>query len=152
MTKPRVSALHHHLGYSLRAVSNAVSHGFARSVESQGVTVAEWVVLRVLYDHDRIAPSVLATRIGMTRGAISKLADRLIAKELITWEENANDGRGHLLALTAAGRRLVPRLAKIADGNDARFFAALTPKERKTLESLLRKIASAHELTSAPID
>ena len=46
------------------------------------VTVAEWVVLRELYNSGS-APSALADRLGMTRGAISKLADRLIAKEMI---------------------------------------------------------------------
>jgi DNA-binding MarR family transcriptional regulator len=152
MPKPRVSPLHQHLGYWLRAISNAVSHRFARRVEAEGVTVAEWVFLRVLYDHDRIAPSMLAASIGMTRGAISKIADRLLEKKLITWEANAADGRGHLLVLTTAGRTVVPRLAKIADANDALFFGALTAAERIRLEKLLRKIATVHELTHVPID
>ena len=66
-----------HLGFWLRMVSNAVSHSFARKLESQGVTVSEWVVLRALYDVERVPPSQLAARMGLTKGAISKLADRL---------------------------------------------------------------------------
>jgi MarR family len=42
--------------------------------------VAEWVVLREMYEADSIVPSALAERIGMTRGALSKLIDRLISK------------------------------------------------------------------------
>lgn len=146
------SDLHHHLGYWLRMVSNAVSYSFARKVERAGVTVAEWVFLRVLYDVDRIAPSLLAERMGMTRGAISKLADRLLEKNLIIRQANQDDKRAHVLALTPEGRALVPKLAELADANDAAFFGALTPDERLGLEKLLRKIASDHELTDMPVD
>jgi MarR family transcriptional regulator, lower aerobic nicotinate degradation pathway regulator len=153
MPSPRpVSRLHHHLGYWLRTVSNAVSHRFAREVEREGVTVAEWVFLRALYDADRVAPSLLAEQMGMTRGAISKLADRLLEKDLVHREENRDDRRAHSLALTPAGRTLVPRLARIADANDASLFGVLTSDERRRLEKLLRKIAVAHELKNVPVD
>ncbi|MEI9903824.1 MAG: MarR family transcriptional regulator [Asticcacaulis sp.] len=82
MSQP--SKLSAHLGYWLRFVSNHVSHGFALAVEAQGVTVAEWVVLRQLFDHGAMPPSRIADELGMTRGAITKLADRLLAKALIT--------------------------------------------------------------------
>ncbi len=148
----RVSRLHHHLGYWLRTVSNAVSHRFARKVERQGVTVAEWAFLRVLYDAEGVAPSLLAEHMGMTRGAISKLADRLLEKDLVQREANPQDRRAHRLVLTPAGRALVPKLARIADANDASLFGVLTPGERRHLEKLLRKIAVAHELRTVPID
>lgn len=45
-----------------------MSHGFATKLEGEGVTVAEWVVLRELYDVEALAPSVIADRLGMTRG------------------------------------------------------------------------------------
>jgi DNA-binding MarR family transcriptional regulator len=85
------------------------------------VTVAEWVFLRSLHDVDRIAPSLLAERMGMTRGAISKLADRLLGKALVERAASPDDGRAQVLALTPAGRALVPGLAEIADANDAAF-------------------------------
>ena len=146
------SALDDHLGYWLRTVSNAVSQGFARRIEGAGATVAEWVFLRTLYDGDGVAPSVLAVRMGMTRGAISKLADRLIEKRLVARLPHPQDGRAQSLALTPAGRALVPRLGEIADANDATFFAALTPDERSGLRGLMRKIAAAHALTRPPLD
>jgi DNA-binding MarR family transcriptional regulator len=146
------SALSDHLGYWLRMVSNAVSQSFARKVEAQGVTVAEWVVLRVLFDHDGIAPSLLAEHMGMTKGAISKLADRLGDKGLISREVSDKGGRGHSLVLTTAGRRLVPRLARLADDNDAAFFQTLSDRERLQLEAILRKIASARAPGRPPTD
>ncbi len=152
MAGQRPSDLEAHLGYWLRTVSNAVSYSFAGKVGQAGVTVAEWVFLRVLYDTGRIAPSLLAERIGMTRGAISKLADRLIDKKLVQRRADPGDRRAHTLALTRSGRALVPKLAVLADRNDAAFFGVLTAGERDQLERLLRKIVSVHELRSMPTD
>src|SRR5271156_6811284 len=110
--KPQsLSALESHLGYWLRYVSNHVSQAFARKVEAHGVTVAEWVLMRQLLDEEALAPSRLAERMGMTRGAISKLADRLIAKSLLVRAADPQDGRGQTLSLTRAGRSMVPKLA-----------------------------------------
>ena len=104
------SDLETHLGYWLRFVSNHVSQSFARRVEARGVTVAEWVALRALYDHVGLAPSVLAEQLGMTRGAISKLVDRLERKALVRRRADADDGRAQKLDLTSKGRALVPQL------------------------------------------
>ncbi|MDF3073446.1 MAG: Transcriptional regulator [Alphaproteobacteria bacterium] len=141
-----------HLGYWLRLVSNHVSQRFARQVEAKGVTVAEWVLLRALFDHDTQQPSALADTLGLTRGAISKLADRLQKKSLLAREADDDDRRAHRLRLTQAGRALVPQLAALADENDARFFAALSEKDRAALAAMLRQLARAHDLKQSPID
>lgn len=151
MTAP-VSDLTSHLGYWLRYVSNHVSHAFARKLEGEGVTVSEWVVLRELYGQEALAPSRLAERIGQTRGAISKLADRLLAKGLILREDSAEDRRAHSLALTAAGRDLVPRLSALADRNDAEFFDHLTAQEREAVERVMRGIVERRGLSHVPVD
>lgn len=146
------SALTDHLGYWLRRVSNHVSHAFARKLDAAGVSVAEWVMLRELFDVEAMAPSLLAGRMGMTRGAISKLADRLLARGLLIRTANPDDGRGHSLSLSPEGRRLTPRLAALADANDAETFDCLSPDERATLAALLRAIAERRNLTSPPLD
>lgn len=144
--------LQSHLGYWLRLVSNQVSYAFARRVASCEVTVAEWVVLREMFDSGSTAPSALAELTGLTRGAISKLIDRLLIKKLVSRKEAKDDRRFQSVALTAAGRDLVPRLARLADQNDAESFAPLTPEEKLQLLSLLQKIAGHHQWTSVPID
>jgi DNA-binding MarR family transcriptional regulator len=146
------AALADHLGYWLRYVSNHVSHGFARRLEGRGVTVAEWVILRELFDVEAIVPSQLAEKLGLTRGAISKLADRLVAKALIMRTASAEDRRSQTLALTPAGRDLVPALAGLADENDADFFGHLTPAERAAMAAMLRDIVQRRGLKAAPID
>lgn len=141
-----------HLGYWLRFVSNHVSHAFARKLETRNVTVAEWVVLRELFETDGLAPSRLAERLGMTRGAISKLADRLVAKALAIRTASDTDGRGQTLALTDAGRALVPTLAELADRNEAEFFADIPVDDLATVERVMRAIVERRRLTTIPVD
>jgi DNA-binding MarR family transcriptional regulator len=150
--KPSVPSLHGHLGYWLRFVSNHVSYAFARKLADKDVTVAEWVVLHELYGEEAVGPSRLAQRLGLTRGAISKLADRLIRKRLIVREESAEDLRAHTLKITRAGAALVPLLAALADENDAEFFGGMTPKERAALECVLQGLVARHGLKSIPIN
>lgn len=146
------SPLDLHLGYWLRLVSNQVSHTFALAVEHEGVTVAEWVVLRELYDVDELAPSVLAERIGLSRGGVSKLAERLLAKALVRRDPDPIDRRAHHLSLTPEARALVPRLAALADANDAAFFDHLPPEDRQSLRRILEGIVHQHGLTTRPVD
>lgn len=150
MTQP-VSDIGSHLGYWLRFVSNHVSQGFARKLEERDVTVAEWVTMRELYDDSEIAPSRLAAHIGITRGAITKLADRLIAKQLVVRRADDEDGRAQILSLTKKGRALVPELAALADRNDEEYFGHLSAGEKRQLDMLLRGIVERSGLKTRPI-
>jgi DNA-binding MarR family transcriptional regulator len=146
------SPLEAHLGYWLRFVSNHVSHSFARKLAARGVSVGEWVALRELYERPAMAPSELADRMGMTRGAITKLADKLIARAYATRAPGGPDRRTQTLALTAAGRAMVPDLAALADQNDKDFFGHLKRAERDILEKTLKDIVRRHGLKSVPVD
>ncbi|HWJ73723.1 MAG TPA: MarR family transcriptional regulator [Kaistia sp.] len=147
-----VSELSDHTGYWMRMVSNAVSQEFARKVSGEDVTVAEWSFMRALYDLEPTPPSVLAEKMGMTKGAISKLAERLVAKGLVKRADNQKDKRAHSLSLTAEGRAKIPLLAALADRNDAEFFGALTKEEHETLDRILQVLAERRGLNAIPVD
>ncbi|MEJ0024158.1 MAG: MarR family transcriptional regulator [Alphaproteobacteria bacterium] len=149
MRKP-VSDLADHLGYWLRYVSNHVSRAFAAKVAKKGVTVAEWVVLRSLYDAEPMSPSRLAAELGMTKGAITKLADRLIEKSLVLRRASPSDGRAQSLTLTAQGAKLAPELAALADQNDAEYFGSLSAADRRSLLRLLQHLVKDAEMKSIP--
>jgi len=149
--RPAVTALRRHTGFWLRSVSNRVTQAFARKLLDSGVTAAEWVVLREMYDRDDdLSPSVLADRTEMTRGAASKLIDRLVAKKLVSRRERSGDRRYQDIELTPLGRRLLPALAATADRNDEEFFAPLSAEERGALVSTLKKLVHAHGLHKIP--
>ena len=150
--KPGVSKLTDHLGFWLRAVSNHVSHSFAEKLVAEGVSVAEWVMMRMLHDVERMPPSVLAGQMNMTRGGVTKLADRLIARFLVERRASPDDGRAQTLELTSQGRKLVPRLAALADRNDEEFFGLLTASDRRTLERLLKQLVKRSAMPAMPTE
>lgn len=149
---PPVPELTDHLGYWLRQVSNHVSQGFARKLAEKDVTVAEWGLMRMLHGREPVAPSVIADEMGRTRGAITKLADRLIAKALVTREASPDDRRAQTLALTRKGAGFVPQLAALADSNEAECFSHLSGAERDSLRRILGKTVAQLGLRRMPLD
>jgi len=149
--KAEVSDLQRHLGYWLRFVSNHVSQAFMRKVEAKGVTVAEWALMRVMLEAGAVPPSQLAERLGMTRGAISKLVERLCVKNLVVRESSEDDRRYQRVALTSSGEKLVPLLAKLADENDRDFFGHLGASESAALAQLLQDLVRRHGWKDVPV-
>jgi DNA-binding MarR family transcriptional regulator len=108
------------------------------------------VILRDLFDAGETSPGQLANSSGLTRGAVSKLVDRLLHKDLLSRTEAAEDRRFQDVKLTAAGRALVPKLAALADQNDEEFFSHLSSKEREALVATLKKLVAIHKLKKLP--
>lgn len=147
-----ISPLDAHLGFWLRFVSNHVSSRFQGEVEAHGVSVSEWVALRQLYGKQDTSPLDLMDALGMTKGAVSKIVTRLEDKGLLRRSESPLDRRMQQLDLTAEGRRLVPKLARVADQNDAHFFGHLTEERRRRLIEAMKELVHHHELKAVPFD
>jgi DNA-binding MarR family transcriptional regulator len=147
----KISNLESHAGYWLRCVSNHVSRAFSMKVETHGVTVAEWVVMRALFDVDGMSPSRLADSIGHARGTVSKLMERLETKGFVQRHAEHADRRYQFASLTAQGRELVPVLAELADQNDREFFGDLGDRTNADLVAILKDICHRHGLKSVPM-
>jgi DNA-binding MarR family transcriptional regulator len=148
----RISTLESYLAYWVHYVGYRLSHELGRGMQKFGVTAAEWVVLRKLHENGEKGsmPSHLAVRLGLTRSAISKLAKRLEAKELIHREKSLPDRRAKLLTLTTLGRILVPRLAALADEANARNFRGAGLAWREKIEQVMKWIVRRDRLRFIP--
>ncbi len=71
------------------------------------------------------------------------MVDRLVDKGLVLRAEG-KDRRSLRIDLSEKGRQLVPKLALLADDNDAQFFEVLTADERNTLLNSIKKLLEAH--------
>jgi len=152
VAKAPKSALEVHLGYWLRRVSNHVSGAFAKALQERQASVAEWVVLNHVEEHPEIRPADLAETIGLTRGAISKVLDKLEKKRWLTRKTLEEDNRGQLLSLSQHGRRILPELREIADRNDQTVFDCLSAKEKAMLGQLLRKLTASNNISGVPVE
>jgi len=103
-----------------------------------------------MFETNATSPSALATATGLTRGAVSKLIERLVRKDLVSRAEATDDRRFQDVRLTSAGGMLVPKLAAIADQNDNEFFSQLPVEERERLVATLKKLVAVNHLTKVP--
>ncbi len=128
------------LATMLRLAAGRLAVAEAAAFRAQGVTAAEALLLRELHAAGAVAPSVLADRMGMTRGAVTKLVDRLKAKQLLVRAKGRGDGRMQTIALTGAGARLVPELDALAANLERAVFGRLDAAGRAGLVRALTKI------------
>jgi DNA-binding MarR family transcriptional regulator len=84
--------------------------------------------------------SDIANSLGVSKGTVAKMVDRLVRDEHLTFREVAGDRRQKQYALTPKGRRLVN---KIVPGYMARLHimsAGVSPFEKQQLIAILSKI------------
>lgn len=138
------------MGFWLRFVSNHVSIRFQQLLEEKGVSVTEWVALRTLWSHSETTHAELIQSLGLTKGAASKVVSRLEEKGLAGRQLAEGSARAQSLSLTAAGKALVPKLAALADANDAHFFGHLPASERDALTQAMQALVQHHQLKDIP--
>lgn len=145
------SPLDAHLGFWMRFVSNHVSGRFQQMLEAKGVSVTEWVALRTLWTQPETRHMELIQALGMTKGAASKIVSRLEEKGLAARHYKDGNLREQYLVLTAAGMKLVPELAELADANDDHFFGHLDAQDRRILMGLMKALVQHHRFQTIPV-
>lgn len=143
MDKSVPSNLEEHLGYWLRCLSNFVSHSFAERLEMHDVTVAQWVVLRTLYDSTGVTLNQAAKQVGVDKSSLSRMVERLVHKGLVNRLEG-DDRRSVGLGLTAVGKKIVLQLASLADENDHAFFQTLPLRKRQEFLTTIKHLLTAN--------
>jgi DNA-binding MarR family transcriptional regulator len=73
----------------------------------------------------------------VTTGAISKRLDRLERDGLVARRSDDRDGRGRVVGLTAAGRRVIDDAFAEHMANERRLLDALEPGDATRLEEIL---------------
>lgn len=149
---PPISPLKAHVGFWLRFVSNHVSGRFRRLLEAEGISVSQWVVLRELHEAPGCGPAELMLALGMTKGAVSKILAGLEGQGLLLRKPQQGDRRAQSLALTPGAKALLPRLAELADANDAHFFGHLSAEAQGELIAAMQGIVARHQMHQVPTE
>jgi DNA-binding MarR family transcriptional regulator len=85
-----------------------------------------------------LAAGELARRTMVTTGAVTKRIDRLEALGLVVRRVSDEDGRGRVVGLTDAGRRVIDDAFGDHVANEHRLLEPLDAEQRRMLEDLLR--------------
>ena len=133
-----------YLPYRLSVASNAVSGLIARAYEDRfGLTVPQWRLICVLAEDGALTQVQIVARTVMDKVTVSRAAQGLEKRRLIGRSENKADGRSHVLALSAEGRRLHAEIAPLALAYEAALMAGLSPEDVALLKRLLSRLQAA---------
>ena len=129
--------------YRLSIVTNRVSSAIARHYSARfNLSIPEWRVIAVLGQTPGLSASQVAERTAMDKVQVSRAVASLLAARRLTRQAHASDGRSTHLLLSAKGQAIYDEVVPLALGLESEFLSVLTPKERKTLDRLLSKLAA----------
>lgn len=129
------------LPYQLSITSNTVSNRIAEVYRSEfGLAVPEWRTMAVLGDGGPLTQRQVTELTLMDKVAVNRACKELEERGLASREPNADDGRSHLLALTASGWEVHNRIIPMARAMERRLFEPLNSAERQVFSSLLQRL------------
>lgn len=136
--------LDEYMPYRLAVASSAVSTLISTAYDSlYGLKIPEWRLIMILREDGPSTQQALVKRGGMDKVTISRAAQALAKRRLITRAPHEHDGRSHHLILTAEGERLFADVVPAAGEYEKVMLADFTPEEVATFKKLLRRVEDA---------
>ena len=134
------------LPYQLSVVSNAVSGVIARTYESLfGLRIPEWRLIAVLAEEEGVTQQALVARTEMDKMTVSRAAQALVTRGLVSRVAHGTDKRSNALALTPAGQSLYAQISPKALELEQQLLEAIGERELKQLKATLAKLKSASD-------
>jgi DNA-binding MarR family transcriptional regulator len=87
-----------------------------------------------------LSPTRLYEAAMISSGGMTNRLDRLERAGFVERRPDPNDRRGKLIALTAAGKRVIDETIGKHVANEQRLLSALSPAEQEKLNTLLKKL------------
>ncbi len=112
----QVLALDNQLCFALYAASRLVTQAYRSHLEALGLTYAQYLVLLVLWEGDRMTVREIGQRLYLDSGTLTPVLKRLERLGLVRRARRRDDEREVETRLTAAGRKLETRAAAVPLG------------------------------------
>lgn len=127
---------------ALLRTASVVSRRFARVVEPEGLSMAQYNVLRILRGAGDDGLPTLAIRDRMIDegSTVTRLLDKLEGAGLVTRDRSRPDRRQVLCRITPQGLAMLDALDPVIDATDESVTAMLSDAERRVLIGLLARI------------
>lgn len=104
------------------------------------LTAAQCAALLSVARGIAVTPAALCDLLDYDRGAMTRLLDRMEAKELLVRMPNPEDRRGVLLEITSKGRLLSPQVQPKIDAVYRKALRNFEPAQAKMLVSMLCRV------------
>jgi DNA-binding MarR family transcriptional regulator len=137
-------------GFLLKRLGWTIKERAHEALEPTGLSPQHHAVLSVLDERACGAQGAIADALGYDRSQLVGLLDELEEQGLIARKRDPDDRRRHVVKLTPAGSEALSELRAIAKTLEKEFLAPLSADERRTLHSLLGRLASYHDPRLSP--
>jgi DNA-binding MarR family transcriptional regulator len=128
------------LGYTVHMLDLAFYQRFLERFAVHGITPGAYSALLAIRHNPGIRHGALADALMIQRPNMTTLVNSLVRGGLVRRESARGDQRSVVLSLTAAGGRALDRVGEDMLAHESRLAAPLSPRERRTLMVLLRKL------------
>jgi DNA-binding MarR family transcriptional regulator len=140
------------VGYLMRRIISLVGQGIERELEPAGLTNAQWVPLLKLYMGLASTAAELARECDLDAGSMTRLLDRLEAKQLCRRVRSSDDRRVVNIELTEAGRTAAKEIPKILCRIQNSHLAGFSVEEWQILKGYLRRILDTAQTLQASVE
>lgn len=140
------------VGYLMRRIISLLAQGVERELEPTGLTNAQWVPMLKLYMGRASTAAELARQCDLDAGSMTRLLDRLEAKQLCRRVRSSEDRRVVNLELTDAGRAAAQGIPATLCGVQNALLAGFSQEEWQTLKSYLRRMLETAQSLHAPTE
>jgi DNA-binding MarR family transcriptional regulator len=144
--RPFQSPAHEAVVGLMRTADLIRRHG-AAVVEPHGITLQQFNVLRILRGAgaEGLPTLEVGERMVEQTPGVTRLLDRLEAKELVRRQRCPRDRRQHLCWITENGLDVLRKIDGVAPRANEESLKGLSPKDRVTFIRLLDAIRAAHQ-------
>ena len=111
-------------------------------VRETGLTLPQMHTLEILGSAGQLRMKELAEKMGITTGALTVMADRLVRAGLVVREPNENDRRSIMVRLTPEGERHFREHHKLHTELTCELLSGLEPDEAEALLRIIPKLNS----------
>ena len=127
----------------------AASKYLYAGIEATGLSDTDFRILEALLNKGPLSVNTLGPKVNLTPGSISVAVDHLLDKGLVSRVESPEDRRVRVVSLTRKGKQLIVPIFRIHAGEIGKVFADASPKELRSLETMVKKIGKRAESLGA---
>jgi MarR family 2-MHQ and catechol resistance regulon transcriptional repressor len=114
-------------------------------LEETGIDDTDFRILEALLNKGPLPVNTIGPKVNLTPGSISVAVDRLLDRGLVSRVESHEDRRVRVVALTSKGKELIAPVFRKHVAEIRKAFADASPKEVRSLETILKKIGKRAE-------
>lgn len=133
------------IGYLVKRVRSMLSLAVEREIADHDVTYEQWGVLLMIMTERGDTAAMLAREMDCDTGSMTRMLDRLEAKDLIVRTRSTDDRRRVQLELTKNGKKLAARLVDAIVKVLNRHLVGFSVDELALFKGFLRRMLANRE-------